>query len=277
MIITASDFFSRSAEALLQAEEDAFFSAIRNGNNTFKRTHRARFADLDEELIRAAKEGRRSPREVLDVGISSGTTTLDLQAALTAAGLRPRITGTDLALHASLVPLGGGASALVGPEGHLLQLEVAGRSVRPWRRRLDWLTGMWVGRPLLVRWAMARLGHASERRPVMLVSPRLREDRSIEVVEDNILCRRKEFTGRFDMIRAANILNRDYFGSDQLRAALDNLRSYLSGPGALLLIVRSHNDGSNHGTLFQLREGGRLDVRQRFGDGSEVEELAMQG
>ena len=66
-----------------------------------------------------------------------------------------------------------------------------------------------------------------------------------------------------------------YFPEDLCRA-IGNLQSYLAGPGSLLLIVRTLGSGEHHGTLFVLDEHRRLRVRQRFGKGSEIEQLALQ-
>ena len=78
------------------------------------------------------------------------------------------------------------------------------------------------------------------------------------------------FVGRFDFIRAANILNACYFPADRLVVAIDNIRSYCSGPGALVLVLRSR--GSKHdGTLFELGPDGKFNVKVRVGKGSEVE------
>jgi len=274
MIIPASDFFSRSAADLPPDVEDAFFSAIRNRNRTFKRTYQARFADLDAQVVRLLKGRYAKVNEVLDVGISSGATTLDLQVALQRDGYQPRITGTDLELQARLVHLGGSCSALVSGDGHPLQLSVGPLSVRPWRRRLDWVTGMWAIRPLLFEFVKRRIAEAEGGDQVLLVSPRVVNEPSITVVEDDVLALRPEFVGRFDFIRAANILNRDYFSDEQLRCAVRNLHRYLVTPGSLLLVVRSHNNGDHHGTLFEARGDG-FAVVKRFGAGSEIEEIVL--
>lgn len=279
MIITASDFFSRTAAELPQRTEDAFFSSIRNRNKTFKRTNGLRFASLDPLLVEAMRDySATGPAELLDIGISSGATTLELQRVLAEAGYFPRITGTDLAIHASIVRLGNRCSALVSKDGQPLQFDLAGIAVRPWPRRLDWITGMWLVRPLIRRWLTPQLERKADDEdcPVALISPRLTNHSFITIVEDDILIRRKEFVGRYGLIRAANILNRDYFASDDLRRAIGNLRSYLEGPGSLLLIVRTLESGEHHGTLFVLDELRRLRVRQRFGKGSEIEQLALR-
>ncbi|GLV29222.1 ATP-binding protein [Sphingobium sp. TomTYG75] len=277
MIVAATEFFSHPAEALPQQVEDAFFSSIKNPNNTFKCTWGGRFGALDGRLVEAVKARGLDVREVLDVGVSSGTTTLDLCDAFAREGYRPRITGTDHAIHAWIVPLGKRCAALLNPEGQLLQVDLSGRSIQPWRRRLDYLTGMWLVRPILSRivggLAARRLREGVGVRKVELVSPRVRNHGLITIVEDDVLAPRDGFGRRFDLVRAANILNENYFAEADLRKAVDNLRSYLKGPGSLLFIVRTRVSGDHHGTLFAMSDSGALEVVERIGAGSEIEKL----
>jgi len=83
----------------------------------------------------------------------------------------------------------------------------------------------------------------------MLASQDVRGCPAIELIEDDIFQPRAEFVGRFDLVRAANILNRNYFSEALLEGALHNLRSYMKGPGAFLLVTRTdeqtaRNDGA---------------------------------
>lgn len=277
MILAATQFFSRPAEGLPQQVEDAFFSSIKNPNNTFKCTWGGRFEQLDDRLVQAVKARRLDVRELLDVGVSSGTTTLDLCDALKRAGYQPRITGTDYAIHAWIVPLGKRCAALLNTEGQLLQVDLFGRSLQPWRRRLDYLTGMWLVRPILSRilgrLAARKLREGAGVRKVELVSPRIRNHDLITIIEDDVLAPRDSFRGRFDLVRAANVLNQNYFAEADLRKAVDNLRSYLKGPGSLLFIVRTLASGEHHGTLFEMNESGTLGIVERVGAGSEIEML----
>ena len=277
MTIAASQFFSRAADALPQQVEDAFFSSIKNPNNTFKCTWGGRFDEIDQRLVQALRQRRVELNELLDVGVSSGATTLDLWDTLRREGFRPRITGTDYTIHAWIVPLGPNCSALLNEEGQLLQADLFGWSMRPWRRRMDYLTGMWLVRPLLMRLlgrrAARKLREGIGVRKVELVSPRLRDHDSITVVQDNVLVSRDTFAGRFDLIRAANVLNENYFPKGELKQAVENLCTYLRGPGSLLFIIRTLPSGEHHGTLFALREKGALEVVERIGAGSEIEEL----
>jgi len=57
---------------------------------------------------------------------------------------------------------------------------------------------------------------------------------------------------------------------------MDNVLSYMSGPGSWLLIGRTRPKSGHHATLFRLDRSGRLVVIRRFGAGSEVEVLALE-
>jgi hypothetical protein len=214
---------------------------------------------------------------VLDIGISSGATALELKAQLEQQGLAPHLTGTDQSFEAWLIPGPLGSKALVQPDGHILQFEVFGKALRAWDRRLDRFTGRALLNAALrhaFRWARGNLPDAAGRRRVKLVSPRLSQSRDITLREDNILLSNPEFAGKFDLVRAANILNRDYFSDTQLTAGLRNVRSYLKGPGSLLLLVRTDKrTETNNGSLYIVNGSGGLELVTRFGTGSEVEEI----
>jgi hypothetical protein len=280
-VLAASDFFTMPVDTITAAHEARFFGGLKTGNDTFKRTEPGRLGAIDTAVARRiGAEGGRL-REVLDLGISSGVTTLELRAALQAAGHDVSITGTDRLLRADLVDLPWGCRALVEPEGHVLQYEVMGRSLRPWRRRLDYVTGM-----AAVRWSADRLlgGVISERRrrkrfthPVMLVSPRLSSAPAVSLIEDDITVSNPRLRGRFQFIRAANLLNIHYFTPEALRRAIDNVLSYLDGTGAWLLVVRTHGMDDHRGTLFRVRADGTLMAYERYGSGSEIERLLLEG
>lgn len=274
----ASAFFSAAPEDITARDEARFFGLLKTANNTFKRTEPARLAKIDAALIASLATYRCRIDTVLDLGISSGVTTLELMTALRAAGHRAQVTGTDRSLRAQLVPLPLGCHALVEPGGHVLQYEVLGRAIRPWERRLDRWTGMAMARAL-VEWrlrepAVTRAASGAGKE-VALLTPRLRRSNAFRWHEDDITRRRDSFTGRFDLVRAANLLNRHYFEPAALRAAVANAIAYLSGPGAWLLVLRTHGASDHHGTLFRMDDAMRLSVADRYGRGSEVEDLVL--
>lgn len=280
MSIPASRFFSLPPEQVTPAMEAAFFSSLKTGNSTFKKTAVQRFGEIDGIVsAELAKVYPATTIDVLDIGVSSGTTTLELEEALRQAGMQFRITATDRSFAARIVDGPLGSRALIEPGGHILQFEVFGLPVRAWDRRLDRFTGRAV-----INAAMRKLIRQSDRnrgghRDVELVSPRLKGKPDISLTEDDVLARNDAFVDKFHFVRAANILNRDYFREDQLRAALGHLRTYLNGAGSLLLVLRTDKvTEKNHGTLFRMDEARNLEIVCRFGEGSEVESLvALNG
>jgi hypothetical protein len=273
MTIAASKFFAMPVAAISPELEARFFSGLKTGNDTFKKTDAGRFSEIDAALAALLAERRGQPLEVLDIGISSGTTTLELKQRLEARRLVPQITGTDQSFEAWLVPGPHGLSALVQPDGHILQFEFRGQALRAWDRRLDRLTGRALFNAALRR-SFRDADRELQGQRVDLVSPRLKQAAGIDLRADDILRANPDFASRFDLVRAANILNRDYFDEAQLRSALGHLRSYLKGRGSLLLLVRTDkHSGSNDGTLLRMNPRGRLEPLRRFGKGSEVADL----
>ncbi|MCW4463436.1 hypothetical protein OK349_17140 [Sphingomonas sp. BT-65] len=275
----ASAFFAAAPERITARDEARFFGRLKTANNTFKRTEPSRLAGIDAALVATLAAHCSRVDTALDLGISSGVTTLELMEALRAADHAVEVTGTDRSLRARLVALPHGCRALVEPNGHVLQYEVLGRAVRPWERRLDRWTGMAAVRAL-VEWrlrepAMARAA-AGDGEEVALLSPRLRRAGAFRWHEDDITRRNDAFVARFDLVRAANLLNRHYFAPDTLRDAVANTIAYLRGPRAWLLVLRTHGASDHRGTLFRMGEGRRLAIIDRYGTGSEVEDLVME-
>lgn len=279
---TASAYFARPLDDLTTCEETRFFTALKTANATFKRTKAGRFAEVDAAIVAECARTSLRVDQLLDIGISSGITTLELTQMLRRAGHRAHVTGTDRSLAAMIVDLPMGCRALVEPGGHILQYDVLGVAVRPWRRRLDYVTGM-----ILVQAGLRSLfgtaavqaaqGLHGSGNSVKLVSRRLAQVADIDLIEDDVTEHRAWLEGRFNLIRAANILNRDYFTPEVLAGACVNLRSYMAGPGSMLLIVRTLGEDRQEGTLFSMTDDRRLAVIRRFGHGSEIESLALAG
>jgi hypothetical protein len=111
---------------------------------------------------------------------------------------------------------------------------------------------------------------------IKLVTWRLRDNTDIELLDDDIMQPTPpQLRGRFEVVRAANILNRGYFSTQQLRESVRNLRDRLAGPGAFLIIVCTEETGRNHGTLFRLGHEGSFEVQTRVGRGSEIEDIVL--
>ena len=275
----ASAFFAAAPERISARDEARFFGRLKHANNTFKTTEPLRLARIDRALVATLAAHGRRIGAVLDLGISSGVTTLELMERLRGAGHAADTIGTDRSVQARLVALPFGCRALVEADGHVLQYEVLGQAIRPWARRLDRWTGMAAVRALVdarLRGPATARASAGEGETVALLSPRLRRCDAFRWYEDDITRRNEAFVGRFDLVRAANLLNRHYFTPEALREAVANAIAYLSGPGAWLLVLRTHGASDHRGTLFRKTDAGGLEIVDRYGPGSEVEDLVMQ-
>lgn len=259
-------------------QEAKFFASIRLSNGTFKTTADHRMDDLNAFVAAQWRTMNAAPTEILDVGASSGISTMEWLETLTRDGFKVRMTATDLTLWAEIVPLLPGFEVLIEESRrHVLRHIVLGIPLRPWSRRLDRLTGYVVLTRLANLIAKHRLRLAPRpRERVILVSQRALRCGGIVWAQDDMLAPNPEqFLRRFDAIRAANVLNRDYFGADDLRRAVSNLKARLSGPRACLIVNRTWNDGSNHATLFKLHDDDRFRIAARLGRGSEIEDIVL--
>jgi hypothetical protein len=221
----------------------------------------------------------------MDVACSSAVSSVEWLESLEAAGVDCRMTAGDAAVNAFVLSISRGLHALVDRNGCAMQYEIGGVGLEvPLRRRKIPRYGLQV---LLIK-ALARLlgptlsdpqraargaRWGMRWRPVKLVSPSIRRRRHIEVVEDDILLN-KDYVRRFDVVRAANILNLRYFDKQTLVAMLLNLRERLRDNGRLV-VCRTIHQNVNHGTVFGLDEKRNFRVLARLNDGSEIESLAL--
>ncbi|MEZ5365119.1 MAG: hypothetical protein R2748_23035 [Bryobacterales bacterium] len=207
----------------------------------------------------------------LDIGVSSGVTTLEWIDAMEACGLSCAMTAADLVVHGRLTraPLFG--DVLTDGRGRFLQFAgTLGVRMRPYRQGV--FRAATAALDLLARQTS---GGGERGREVQLVTPRLTERSNCEVVEHDALEDRAEWRGCFDVARAANLLNRVYFSDDQIRRALELLQSYLA-PGGLLVLCRTDIETRvNHASILRSQPSGAFEVVERLGDGSEIEALAL--
>lgn len=275
--------------------EEKFFFSLRLSNGVFKRTCNGRLTDVDQTLIAEFQRLGVAPKTFLDVAVSSGVSTLNWVESLQQAGLRPSMTATDLTMTVYLVRLLSWLHVLVEKEGFPLQYDVFGFVWRP-RCRIrfyifgnGFLTILWhiIYRGVARRFDLInRLKSLNGDPPpiydpvikaqIKLVTYRLRDKKDIELIDDDITGPTpSHLRGRFQVVRAANILNRGYFSVHQLGEIVRNLRDRLTGPGAFILMVRTEGTGSNHGTIFRLGDRGSFEVLARVGRGSEIEDIVL--
>jgi hypothetical protein len=272
-MLAASDYFYGPIDKITRRAEENFFAGIKLSNNTFKTTASDRMPDVDAAVVRNIHARQWQKPAVLDVGVSSGVTTGEFMAAMTASGLAPAMTATDFSVNANLYAVTRGVRLLADRAGDPLQYEFLGVGIRAWNRRIDYLTGYWLLTALARRFVRGR--PLSLLGPVRLVSRRELAKAVFDIVEDDVTVANPQLAQRFDVVRAANLLNRSYFDAATLRRSVDHLKSYTRGPGSLLVICRTHLDGSNHGTIFEVLPGNALRVVERIGNGSEIEDLLV--
>lgn len=262
---------SEETSAMLEAQ---FFRMIRLPNGTYKTTAAHRLREVDSSLCQCLKD---MPKDlnVLDVAISSGVTSLELLDTLTQQGFKPRLTASDLSIHAVLSRLAGGLEVLCDSNGHILQLArpplVKGRPHDPFTSLFRAaLQGSIVFLETLIRIGIL---HCRDSKEITLVSPRLLNRPEITIVQYDLNDDKPEWHAQFDVVRAANILNDSYFSPPILRRMFTHLSSYVRPNGFLVLSRTMDDDNSTHGTIFTPMGDGKLSVVCRIGEGSELEYL----
>jgi hypothetical protein len=123
--------------------------------------------------------------------------------------------------------------------------------------------------------ACTRFRHDSSHcQTVSLVNPLVASDPAIEVVEGDLLVPQPQLVGRFELVRAANVLSALAFTRDEISRAIAHLHNYLRD-GGLLLVTRNPHEAdpqTERGSLWR-KAGERLERLEDFGGGSEIAEI----
>lgn len=278
-MMPARRFLNLPADEVTPQAEEEFFSSIMVRNGTYKTTFRGRFAEVDDAVIQLLDQGAITAHNVLDVAVSSGTSTLELFKKLRAGGHAAQVTATDILLDVRIVRVFPHCYAMVDETGFPLRFDLLRWGMKPWVSRDDYFNGKAVFRKA-VHYVLRRRAGRLLRTPgqgrverARLVSPGLLGNDDIHVEHDDLRVFNPIYEHRFDLVRAANILNNGYFPPADLQAMLQNLMRYLAGPGSSLVVLRTHADRSNHGTLYRLDQQYGLERLMQFGEGSEADAL----
>ncbi len=254
---TASEFAGSPYDPMV---ENDFFRHIVLANGSFKTTSARRLDDLNRGVLPYVQAVSERPVEIMDVASSSGISTQEWYDDLQAAGIEARMVGTDLSIEALHVP-GRLADVLLDKDFNVIHLSLLGGAMHPRVLKGLRVAGLNAAARLL-------LAAGSKPQPFRLVSKAVR---TVTLMESDLESDVRDFDQRFHAIRVANILNRGYFADGQLRHMVACIVRKLR-PAGLLIVCRTHDDKSNHATIFRL-EGSRLKVLRRLGSGSEVEAL----
>lgn len=270
---------AESSASAIEEREDLFFHSIELRNGTRKTTRHHRLDDLNALVLRLLPAQR--PLEIMDVAVSSGVSTAEWLVQLQQAGIQCQMLAGDAVVNAFLISFGTHLRALSDRTGHLMQLDLKGEAVRlppPRRRdRIRYSPYILLMRAvtklfdLTARSTQHRLGATCH--PLTLMSPSLNRLPQLRAVEDDILVNR-DYTRRFHVLRAANILNLAYFDTATLQRMLRNLRVRLL-PGGRLVVCRTNDADVNNATIFTLESDGRFTSTARLNAGSEIEDLVL--
>lgn len=268
--------------------ERSLFDCLRLKNGVYKTTYAHRLDDVNSWV--AGFLPARRPLHLLDVAISSGTSTLEWVETLEHAKLDYHMTANDITVNGILISFGDRLHAVLDHSYWPLLFEIDGQWLSNPPRKRDLLRhpfslaflkcalACWARRnyPAMESRARRTLGMSTQVRPISLVTPRLSSHPKVTIKEGNIL-EESWLQGDFQVVRAANILNRSYFSNDALSGILNNLRRHLS-PDGILVVCRTDTDTErvNHATIFHLGPGRRFEVLARMNGGSEIETLAVQ-
>lgn len=284
----------KTRDAATQEEfERNFYSRLKLANGVYKTTHERRFDDVNRLVNPLLPKGRRV--DLLDVGVSSGISTIEWHEALRADGIDAHIVAGDLDITGYLISAGRWLNVLIDRTGYVLQADLGARSITNHERyplarrlllaapvwclnaafRLFWMTQPRLRRHVAANGGELRLGLDMRCTPLSVLSPRVRADSAVEIIDDDIVANADLFPDRFDAIRAANVLN-FYLDPPMLVAMLSTLRRRLR-VGGILVICRTDMHERNLGTIFRMNANRAFEVVQRIGSGSEIEAFVLAG
>lgn len=276
--VTVPAYLSARAQGPEEVER-RFHRELLLRNGVYRTTGAHRLDDTHPLLVAAAGTIQRRPLRLLDVACSMGLSTVEMHRALAGAGVGCETFGTDYIVAARYVARGDGCGLLFDGDGNVLQVDV-GDWASPWR----WRRSDRVLRPGLVARArrlveVERDAFAAALRgpvpglSVATVSMLHGETEAVQGLrfgQENIL--EPRLPGPFDIIRAANLLNGDYFGQAQLLRMVESLRARLAEGGCLLVARNLPGETRTRATLFR-HHGGRLVGEAEINGGSEIATL----
>lgn len=271
-MIPASTYLSApNGHRFSRKQEYEFFCRIKTSNGTMKSTEPRRLDAVNDLFFDVVERLAMAPKVAMDVGVSSGITTLEWLQAFDRHHMPVTMIATDLVMSVDLFAIGRHLRALAERDGHLLQIEMFGRGIRTHLRSHDYLTGAALWRPALCRLARRRLKDAVHEGEFQLVAPALRRHERIRLSDDDIFAPNPaSFVRSADVVRVANLIQPIYFSEDQIRRAAANIRERCRGEGSLVVVCRN-TDSSLEGSILRMTEARQLVVEARLGPGSEVE------
>ena len=250
------------------ALEERYFQRVLLCNGTFKTTNSNRLDDLNAFVLGYLQDIPHRPLKIMDVGASSGVSTLEWYESLKSEGIDCDITASDILVQATLLSTGPGLAMLVDQHQNILHMDIFGIGIIGRAKRV-WKLPVWAVRIGLKSAFKAKTIFGSQPRSerVGLLTKRFSKVEAVRMIEDDLSQDNpSELLGSFHVIRAANILNCAYFPDEVVARMINNIRARLKNNG-LLIICRTDSAGLNNATIFRAAATGGFELLARFNNG----------
>lgn len=261
-------FFTLRLEELDSARDrgvvDQVYKSFYVENGTSKETSRGRFSDLDEKVLGFLKPD--SENLILDVGVSSGITSLDLFEKLVQCDYRFSLSISD---KFSRFYCAGSAIRRIYDRDNVLARAYVFSMLAD--KNLHWKYFVSKYSYELVR-LLPFNGSLAEQ--LVLYDRRVRnliEQGRICEVDYDVFSTTLDL--QFDFVRCMNLLNRSYFSPPDILKAIDNLNKSLK-EGGILQIGSTNSAGVNNVSFFRKVEN-HLEWLDDVNAGSEIKGLIV--
>ena len=274
-----NDLFVRGDKSIPENFMRRIFRLITLPNGTTKNTWPGRLDELNTSV--QPHLTRATPLEIKDIAVSSGISTLEWAHFLNKNNVSARITATDLYVSAYLVRVSPSLSVLCDGSLEPMLIESGktyfrtsfpkGSLRRYWGKILSKaVRALWIGNAA----PGEKTGKGKTMTPVELIVPGIKKEEGISFMEEDILADPPAGEiSKYDVIRAANILNRVYFSESNLRKIISNLAEQLK-PGGLLVVSKTDEGGTNHASIV-VKEENRFTLLEDLNGGSEIRDLIL--
>ena len=273
-------FFSGRINELPGNFEQRLFKLITLPNGTTKNTYTGRLKTLDSFVMPNLPKSAHI--EIKDIAASSGISTLEWAKQLEENRIAVSITATDLYIDAFLV-MNPSWSMLCDQQLNPLLVEKANSLFRtsfPTGSMRHGL-GKILSKAIKAIWINEKTRKESESKEqsnsvlrVELLSPAVKNSKTISFIEEDILLPpSKNEIEKYNVIRAANILNNVYFDEQRLKNIVSNLFLQLK-PGGLLIVCKTDDAGINHASLFTKKEK-QFSLLEDMNGGSEIKNTVL--
>jgi hypothetical protein len=206
-------------------------------NGVWKWTGRNRLVQMDNLLSRHILDEQWTRLELLDLGASDGITALDTVENIQSESELPvnvTIIDSNFRLFRHRVRLG----KIYFTKSYrpiLIRWGPIGIDLEP----AEGLEGVFFNRITTIctkhfTKVLSKMD-LSQSTPINLVNPLVLHSNPIEICEGDLFEAREDWHGRFNAVRASNVLNLSYYSVEDIKQALEIIHSYLQDNGVLIV------------------------------------------